>query len=730
MALQLGRLNQKQKTAVLHGDGPLLVLAGAGSGKTSTMAYRIAHLVAERAVPATAILGLSFTNKAAQELKDRVLRLISESTGRSVRKELTISTFHSLCVKILRAHGERIGFRRDFTILDENDQKDVLKEVFRNIRIDDRRFDLDVILFEIGQAKNRFLTPEQAETQFLESGKLTPDYAVAAAASFTKYQQQLRALNAMDFDDLLYHAVRLLEQHPEVREHYNRRFRYILVDEYQDTNPSQSRLLRCLTESQQNLCVVGDDDQSIYAWRGADPTHILGFQYHYPGASMITLDQNYRSTNTILDAANHVISHNRQRHPKKLWSDRGAGEPLTEILLEDDREEGKFVAEELFRMQTEQKRRWSDFAILYRSNAQSRIFEESMRALRIPYKIVGGYSFLDRKEVKNTLAYWRLVLNADDDASLRRVLNWPSRGVGKTSLETLGTAAFGEGVSVYRVLPRVAGIAPRAEKGAQAFLALISGLRAELERIPPGDDSLVSLALANWARGSLEKAAIRKAVDEESDDPVQAAKKWENVEELVHALGQVKVSELPQPEPGESVAVDEEAKRESVGVAALREFLNRMTLESKDDDDKDDKDKDQVTLLTLHGAKGLEFPVVFLVGMEDGFLPHKRTLEEATDLGEERRLCYVGITRARDTLYFTRAKNRTRFGKTVPRTRSRFMDEVPVEMLVQRDESRTPTSLRADQAQHEERVKNYLADIKSKLLQGGGKSNEKSPFGR
>ena len=708
--LDLSKLNSRQREAVLHGDGPLLVLAGAGSGKTSTMAYRIAHLIAERKTLARAILGLSFTNKAAGELKERVSKLVAQSVGPRATVDLTISTFHSLCVRILRTYGHKLGFQKDFSILDESDQKDVLKQVFKNIRIDDRRFDLDLILFQIGQAKSRFMKPQQAEAYFLDSARMKDDYAVAAASSYTKYQEQLQILNSMDFDDLLFNGIRLLEEHADVRAHYNERFKYVLVDEYQDTNPAQFRLLSLLTERQQNLCVVGDDDQSIYAWRGADPTHILGFARHFSNAHTVILDQNYRSTNTILNAANHVITNNRVRHPKKLWSERGEGEPIQEVILEDDREESKYVAEEIFRIAKERTRPWKDFAILYRSNAQSRVFEEALRALRVPYKIVGGYSFLDRKEVKNVLAYWKIVTNPHDDASLRRILNWPARGIGKASVDALGTFAFENSKSLFDAMAEAPKLTPRAATPATVFRQVIENLRSSLNSIPAGPDALAMTL--DWARRSLENLQIKKAVEEDSeDDPVLAGRKWENVEELVHALGQVRLEELRK----EAV---EAPVSESPALLILREFLSRMMLDAKETEDKDDPaEKDEVTLLTLHGAKGLEYPVVFLVGMEEGFLPHKRTLEEASDLGEERRLCYVGITRARDHLIVTRAKNRVRYGKPVPRYRSRFLEEIKQDLLIISDESLgppVPGAVRDEE--HEKKVKDYLAEIKAKLM--------------
>lgn len=709
--LNLSKLNPNQREAILHENGPLLILAGAGSGKTTTMAHRIAHLLAERHVSPTAILGLSFTNKAAHELKDRVRSLVSKINDRHSTRGLTISTFHSLCVRILRSHGSHLGFQTNFTILDENDRKDLLRQILRNIRIDDRKFDLDRILFEIGQAKSRLMKAEEAEQFFLQGGKLPSDYAIATASSFGRYQQQLRLLNAMDFDDLLYHGVQLLEDHEEVRKHYNYRFRHILVDEYQDTNPTQFRLLSLLTQEHQNICVVGDDDQSIYSWRGADPTHILEFNRHYPTARTITLDQNYRSTSSILEAANAVIANNTKRHAKRLWSDRGQGSPLLEVITEDDRGEAEYVAREIFTHSNEQNRPWKDFAILYRSNSQSRVFEEALRRHQIPYTIVGGMSFLDRKEVKDVLSYWRLIVNPKDDTSLRRILNWPARGIGKSSAETLFTYAFEKHLPILEAIPKILSenvkenlIQSKSAIALERFAHLIQHLQQELSEIQPTSESL-----AQWGRSCLEKIGVKKAIEDESDDPVQFARKWENVEELIHSLGQVEKEELEE--------------NASNPVLIVQEFLHRMTLEAQsqeedaDDASKKDKEANQVTLLTLHGAKGLEYPVVFLVGMEEGLLPHRRTIEEAIDFSEERRLCYVGITRAKDHLTLTRARNRIRYGKPVPRYRSRFMNEIPPDYLTMRDESHGPDHTDTQEARqaHEEKVLNHLSAIKALL---------------
>lgn len=697
----LKRLNERQRQAVLHGEGPLLVLAGAGSGKTSTMATRIAHLLDSRGVRPHQILGLSFTNKAARELKERVGRLSRGNT-----QGLVISTFHSLCVRILRAHGDKLGFQSNFSILDTSDQKDVLKGIFKNINIDDRKFDLDRVLFEIGQAKNRFLSPEEAQTHFLEDKRLAGDYGIAAASAYSHYQEQLRALNSMDFDDLLFRAVELLQKHDEVRNHYNERFRYILVDEYQDTNPAQFKLLRLLTEKSQNLCVVGDDDQSIYGWRGADSAHILEFTHEFPNAAVILLDQNYRSKMSILNAANGVIKNNSKRHPKSLWSDRGDGEMIQEIIVEDDRAEAQLVADEIWLRLKRENRTWRDFAVLYRSNSQSRMFEEAFRRARIPYAIVGGSSFLERKEVKDALALWRTLLNPKDEASLRRLLSWAGSGIGRTTLTKLGDHAFAAKISLYEAFAQASELTPRSAVSIAEFVKKIEELRAQLLSTPADAPAMVE-----WARNTLRLFELRKTIEEDVPDPVQAQVRFENIEELLHSLGQIRASELEN----EEASLTPEAW--------LREYLSRMVLdtqdqESKENDEGSEDHKNQVTLLTLHGAKGLEYPLVFLVGLEEGFLPHRRSIEEGQDLSEERRLCYVGITRARDHLILTRAKSRIRYGKPVPRNRSRFLDEIPAELLAIEDtstQSGPDLSSEASRDAHETRVKSFLGDIKARL---------------
>ena len=712
----LQRLNSRQREAVLHGSGPMLILAGAGSGKTSTMAHRIAHLIAEKKQPANSILGLSFTRKAATELKERVTRLISKAAGGDKTRGLLISTFHSLCVRILREHATQIGYGRDFSILDSNDQLDLIRELMKAIKLDERKFDAGLIQFQISQAKNRFLVPERSEDYFFSEARLSPDYAEIIFAIYPRYQERLRLLNAMDFDDLLFQAVHCLESKPVIRDHYRMRLKHILVDEYQDTNPAQFKLLNQLLGPDKNICVVGDDDQSIYGWRGADSRHILEFTQHFKGAKIVTLDQNYRSTSLILDAANGVISQNSLRHPKKLWSDRGVGEPLQLVIAEEDRAEAEFIGEEILRRATqvhegrkEVIKPWKDFAVLFRSNPQSRLFEEALRMRQIPYKLVGALSFLDRKEVKDTLSYWKLLVNPKDDAAARRVVNWPTRGFGRTALEKVHDASVAQGNGFLAALADLPTLYPRAADAGAGFTTLLERLRAELATIEP-----TGAGLSSWAKRSLDQIGVRKALSDENDDPIVAERKWESVEELANAAGMIDCHALEL----EIRERDPEGKLD--GPTLLREFLAKLALNALDEEEdkknEKERDRDEVTLMTLHGAKGLEFPVVFMVGMEDGLLPHQRTIDEGTSLDEERRLCYVGITRAKDQLILTRCRTRTRYGKSVPRNPSRFIAEIPQELIVTRNESHSPElDTPAERERHEVRIKDFLSQIRSGL---------------
>ncbi len=671
------------------------------------MASRISYLIAQHHIAGSNILGLSFTRKAAEELKERVAKQVRKVSGAKALKGLTVTTFHSLAVRMLRQFAPAIGYSTEFTILDESDQREIITSILKHIKIDDRRFDIDVIRAEISLAKNRFLNPDQARDYFLEKKKIPEDYAIATASVYEHYQARLKTLNAFDFDDLLYRAVELLETSEEASNHFNARFRYILVDEYQDTNPAQFRLLENLTKSSHNICVVGDDDQSIYAWRGAEASHILEFQNHFPGAEIITLDQNYRSTKAILDAANEVIAKNTKRYPKKLWSDQGEGEPIKEVIVEEDRAEAEMVAEEILHLKSDTNLnfRFWDFAILFRSNAQSRLFEEALRMRKMPYKIVGGMSFLERKEIRDSLAYLKLLHNPHDDASFRRVVNYPARGLGKTSLDYLNTEALNSGESLMQVSKRVQSIAaiqPKARETLERFANWFESEREKFSQIP------FDLAVyCDYIKKFYAEIGLKQAILDDNENPVQAEKKWENVEELVNAFGQLELEE----------------ETEKTSLSALTEFLSLMMLDPDQKDDDKDQIKDEITLLSLHGSKGLEYPVVFMVGMEEGLLPHRRTIEEGAEFDEERRLAYVGITRAKRKLYLTRCANRMRYGKKVPRLPSRFTEDIPLTLKIIQNESEELLPLADEKAreEHETKVKDFLSQIRAQISKPASK---------
>lgn len=704
--LKLHHLNPEQRDAATHGHGPLLILAGAGSGKTSTMSYRIAHLVADRRISPSTILGLSFTNKAARELRHRVNRLL-QPFGRGV-KTPRITTFHSLCVYILRQHAPLLGYTSQFSIVDDSDQEAAVRRILRHLKIDDRKFDPRALLFRFGSIKNRGLTQEQAVAEFLgPEGKDVSDYGIAAAEVYPKYLNWLKTQNSMDFDDLLMLTAQLFKDFEDVRSIWANRFEWILVDEYQDTNATQFQLIRQLTQERQNICVVGDDDQSIYAWRGAQPSLILEFETYYPGAKRVILDQNYRSTQNILDASHHLISKNTKRYPKKLWNARteehGPGEPVELSILEDDRAETEWVADQIL-VANKEGRSWKDFAILYRSNTQSRLFEEALRLRKIPYELVGGYRFLDRKEVKDILSHWRLLLNSGDENSGRRAITFPARGVGKTSLEKVQTFVIEQGIPWIEGLEK-AGLTEKSKAGVRHFLDCLSTMRQRLEVT-----EATAEGISNFLRWTLEFLEFKKHLETDSDSADEGHRRWEIVEDLAQGCGQLKPEEIDLA-PGESLTA----------AIWLREYLARLTL--NDSDEEETSDTPKVTLLTLHGAKGLEFPVVYLVGLEDGLLPHQRVLDEVTDLSEERRLCYVGMTRAKERLTLTRARTRIRYGKTVPRNPSRFLSEIPEEMLLVTNLSLVQSPLTASASvrtqeaakAHELKVSDFLQALKNSV---------------
>ncbi len=638
-------LNDQQRQAVETTEGPLLVLAGAGSGKTRVLTVRVAYLMKVKGVPPWNILAVTFTNKAAREMQERIGQLVG-----TVSDDMWIGTFHRLCVRILRRESPRIGYATTFSILDAPDQLAVVKQALRELNLDPNRFDPRSVLAAISNAKNALLSPERFEGQadnFLQK---------IVAQVYHVYQQRLAAYQVMDFDDLIFQTVRLFQEHPDVLETYQRRFQYIHIDEYQDTNRAQYLLVRMLADKHQNLCVVGDADQSIYRWRGADMGNILRFQEDYPEATVIKLEQNYRSTQRILDAANHVIVHNRQRHEKRLWTANGEGEPIHQFIAEDEHQEASFIVDEI-RRHVREGRRYSDFAVLYRTNAQSRVLEETLNKAHIPYRMVGGIRFYERMEIKDVIAYLRLVVNPDDEWSLERVINVPKRGIGATSLEKLKTFAKERQVSLFEALktPEEAGLSGKAARAARQFAELI----LELARMSD------YLSAAEMIEEVLSRSGYRDNLLQQNT--LEAEGRLENIEEFVN------------------VAVEFENRSET---ASLLDFLTDLALLTDLDVEPEEAAGDAVVLMTLHSAKGLEFPVVFLCGMEEGVFPHKRALEDEEELEEERRLAYVGITRAEERLYLTAARRRMVYGKTMQHVPSRFLEEIPSHLLLDRSHER------------------------------------------
>lgn len=638
MEALLGTLNPKQREAVVTTEGPLLVVAGAGSGKTRVLTHRIAYLIARRIAAPWSILAITFTNKAAREMQERVAQLVGPAGA-----DIWVSTFHSMCVRILRKDIERIGYGSSFGILDASDQLSVVRNVMKDLNLDTKRFEPKAVLAAISGAKNALLTPEQyADRQ--------GDYFQSIVADvYARYQERLKSNNAVDFDDLIMLTIRLFREEPEVLEYYQNRFRYIHVDEYQDTNHAQYVLCRLLADKHRNICVVGDSDQSIYRWRGADITNILNFEKDYPEAKTVLLEQNYRSTSIILDAANAVISHNVGRKAKNLWTDRRGGDPIVVCQADTEQEEGRFVAAEIRRNVESGKWRYGDHAVLYRTNAQSRVIEETLIKAEIPYRIVGGIRFYDRKEIKDVLAYLRLAANPDDDISMERVINVPRRGIGETTWEKVTQEAGRRGVSVFRVLCDgldELDIQPRARAALGEFRDLIRQLHAMADE----------LTVTELTERTLDLTGYREELKRENTLEAQA--RLENIDELL------------------SVTQEFEKRSEDKSLVA---FLTDLALISDIDalGDGEGDEGDGVVLMTMHSAKGLEFPVVFIVGMEEGVFPGSRAFLEPEELEEERRLCYVGITRAMQKLYLTCARTRLLYGRTSSNPPSRFLAEIP-----------------------------------------------------
>jgi DNA helicase-2/ATP-dependent DNA helicase PcrA len=637
----LSTLNERQREAVEAADGPLLILAGAGSGKTRVITVRIAYLISEKHVPPHNILAVTFTNKAAQEMRERVKRLLE---GQRLESAPLVSTFHSLCVRVLRRDIEKLeeGYTRSFTIYDQDDSLRVVKACIKDLGYDDQRLAPRQTQSAISHAKNSGLDAEM----YAARAESHDEKRVAIARVFKLYEERLVNNNAVDFDDLLILTVRLLRKREDVRAHYNDRFRYILVDEYQDTNALQFALINYLTQKQHNICVVGDESQSIYRWRGADISNILNFEQHYPEARTIKLEQNYRSTQTILDAADAVIKHNTERKEKTLWTANPAGAPLRYYQALDAESEARFVAAKI-----EEHRRLdpkSRAAILYRTNAQSRVFEEALRRAGLGYNIVGGFSFYERAEVRDIVSYLKLALNPHDSVALLRVVNTPTRGLGKQTLDELDRRAKDYNVSLWETVAIIGeqpeGFSPRAVAALRKFQSIIEGLVARAQKEPASE--VVKAAILDTGYADSLKA----------ENTEEAEGRLENLQELVNA------------------AVDYD-KEEDGG---LRDFIDAAALVSDTDQYKGDA---PVTLMTMHSAKGLEFPVVFIVGMEDGLFPHSRAMAEQAEMEEERRLCYVAITRAERFLYVSHAMRRRVYGEEMASEPSQFLNEMPLDSI-------------------------------------------------
>lgn len=636
-------LNEPQREAVLHTDGPLLILAGAGSGKTRVLTHRIAYLIDERGVNPWNILAITFTNKAAEEMRQRVDSLVSFGT-----ESIWVSTFHSACVRILRRFIDRLGYDNRFTIYDTDDQKTLMKEVCRKVDIDTKVYKERNLLSAVSSAKNEMILPDEFE---LNAGGDFGQLKIAKV--YREYEAQLKANNALDFDDLLVKTVQLLETQPDVLEYYQERFRYIMVDEYQDTNTVQFRLVRLLAGKYRNLCVVGDDDQSIYKFRGANIRNILDFEHEFPDAHVVRLEQNYRSTGNILNAANGVIRNNRNRKEKTLWTDNGDGEKIQLRQFDTAFDEAEFIAEDI-KKEVREGASYNDSAVLYRTNAQSRLFEEKFIAMNVPYKIVGGINFYARREIKDLLAYLKTVDNGRDDLAVRRIINVPKRGIGLTTINRIQESADERGIGFYEALlaPELIPGVGRSASKLDSFAALIEYFKGQTEK-----ESITDLL-----REIIEKTGYVESL--EAEEKVEAESRIENIDELVN-----------------KAAAYEEDCQDRDEEATLSGFLEEVALVA--DIDSLDEDQDYVVLMTLHSAKGLEFPHVYLAGMEDGLFPSYMTItsDDNEDLEEERRLCYVGITRAEEKLSLTCARRRMVRGETQFNKMSRFIKEIPMELI-------------------------------------------------
>ncbi|HEO6580801.1 TPA: DNA helicase PcrA [Streptococcus agalactiae] len=637
-------MNDKQAEAVQTTDGPLLIMAGAGSGKTRVLTHRIAYLIDEKYVNPWNILAITFTNKAAREMRERAIAL------NPATQDTLIATFHSMCVRILRREADYIGYNRNFTIVDPSEQRTLMKRIIKQLNLDTKKWNERSILGTISNAKNDLLDEIAYEKQ---AGDM---YTQVIAKCYKAYQEELRRSEAMDFDDLIMMTLRLFDQNKDVLAYYQQRYQYIHVDEYQDTNHAQYQLVKLLASRFKNICVVGDADQSIYGWRGADMQNILDFEKDYPQAKVVLLEENYRSTKKILQAANNVINHNKNRRPKKLWTQNDEGEQVVYHRANNEQEEAVFVASTIDNIVREQGKNFKDFAVLYRTNAQSRTIEEALLKSNIPYTMVGGTKFYSRKEIRDVIAYLNILANTSDNISFERIVNEPKRGVGPGTLEKIRSFAYEQNMSLLDASSNVM-MSPLKGKAAQAvwdLANLILTLRSKLD----------SLTVTEITENLLDKTGYLEALQVQNTLESQA--RIENIEEFLSVTKNF--------DDNPEITVEGET-----GLDRLSRFLNDLALIADTDDSA--TETAEVTLMTLHAAKGLEFPVVFLIGMEEGVFPLSRAIEDADELEEERRLAYVGITRAEQILFLTNANTRTLFGKTSYNRPTRFIREIDDELI-------------------------------------------------
>ena len=637
-------LNPAQHEAATSTEGPLLILAGAGTGKTRVITARIAVLM-NQGVPNSQILAVTFTNKAANEMRERIKGMVDNAKG------LNISTFHSLCLRILRVSIEKLGYKNTFSIYSEGDQLGLIKKIINRVAASDENMEPSAAKALISKAKNNGWRPPEDDETLL-------------GAIYRQYQADLKRLNAVDFDDLLMLAVQLLNEHDDVRDLWRGKFRYIMVDEFQDTNKLQLDLVTLLSSTPPNVCVVGDDDQSIYGWRGAEVSNILEFEAHFPNPHVVKLEQNYRSTNAILNTANSLIKNNPRRRPKSLWSANGPGDKVRLVQMPDDRVESQFVVEEIQRLQMENQLPWEEFAVLYRMNAQSRLLEENFRRLKIPYRLIGGKSFYDRREVKDILAYLSAIMNPSDDVSLLRIVNTPARGISSTTVERALEQSIADRCNVFETLRSDAFLATFSKKTAEAIRSFASLLdRYETRILEPRAD------YATIVKALIAETGYMDDLKRSCKTPGELLQRESSVHELFNALTEYQTR-------ADRRSFDSNSDEKSTGPHGLQGFLDELTLDQqREEEDQEDKNKAGVTLITLHAAKGLEFSHVHLVGLEDGILPHSRSKLEGT-LDEERRLLYVGITRARKSLTMTHCANRLKYGSASSCTPSEFIKEL------------------------------------------------------